>query len=105
MTAPKPRAIPLKIDDLWPLLICTLRYSMGRQSYVTAQTCDLIRDYARHLKAWQLAQIAAEIRTAIAESHRLYNTTLGMQMDEDGWIRLAEEIENGRLAGAREGKP
>ena len=99
MSAPRPRPgeIPLRVSDLWPLLICTLRYSLGRQSYVTAQTCDLIRDYARHIKPWQLQQIAAEIRTAIADAHRLYNAPLGQQMDEDGWVRLAEEIESGRL--------
>ena len=95
-----PGKILLSTGDLWPLLICTLRYSMGSQSYVTAQTADLIRDYGRHLKPWQLQQIAAEIRTAIADAHRLYNHPLGMQMDEDGWVRLAEEIEAGRLAAA-----
>ena len=99
MTAPRlrPDEIPLRAEDLWPLLICTLRYSLGRMSYVTAQTAGLVRDYSEHLKPWQRKQIAAEIRTAIADAHRLYNAPLGMQMDEDGWARLAEEIERGQL--------
>jgi hypothetical protein len=82
----------LRDEDLWVLLLCSLRYAMGRASYVTAEVARLIRHYKLHLTAPQRAQIAGEIRTAIREAHN-GGGFLGMRMDEDGWVRLAEELE------------
>jgi hypothetical protein len=82
----------LRDEDLWVLLLCSLRYAMGRASYVTGEVADMIRRYKSHLTAPQRAQIAGEIRTAVRDAHN-GGGFLGMKMDEDGWVRLAEEME------------
>lgn len=91
-------------DDIWTLVLCTLRYAMGRRSYITGLACDLVRRYARLLTQEQLAQIATEIR---AEIHILPpGQTLGDAMDQREFERLATAIESNEVSAlAPEGKP
>ena len=81
-------------NTLWTLLLCTVRYAMGRQTGVVSETCRYVRCYHEHLESWQVAQIAREIREEIERARRIYNTTLGAQCDHEDWIKLAEFLES-----------
>jgi hypothetical protein len=84
----------MKVDDndLWVLLMSTIRYAMGRRSYITGLAPDLVIKYWDGLDSGQLKQIAREIREEIAGCEAA-GSTLGMQMDHDGWIKYASVIE------------
>ena len=73
--------------DLWPLLMSTVRYAMGRRSTAPSMAIECVQRYARHLEPEQLAQIASEIRQ---------ERYLGDECDVRAWIGLAEWIENRR---------
>lgn len=77
--------------DIWPLLLCTIRYAMGRSSYIVGDACDYYRRYRARLTAYQRKQIGREIAEAIALEERL-GRVLGHDMDHREWKRLADEI-------------
>ena len=78
-------------DHLWPLLLCTIRYAMGRSSCIVGDACDYYRTYRAHLAPHQRAQIGREILEALRFEEGL-GKTLGMDMDHREWRRLAQEI-------------
>lgn len=86
------------LSDVWSLVLCTLRYAMGRSSYITSEACRYVREYAGYMRQNEVNQIAVEIREAVAYAHKR-GDMLGMKMDEDGFVRLAEEIESGVVVG------
>lgn len=47
--------------DLWVFVICTVRYSLGRRSYMPSLCSDLVKKYASALDPRHLMQIADEI--------------------------------------------
>jgi hypothetical protein len=91
----------MKATDLWALILCTVRYALGRCSYVTSEAEYLVRTYGIYLEQWQLAQIAREIRDAVENAHTM-GGTLGMEMDERAWVRLAEDIDLCKVEGRTE---
>lgn len=78
-------------DHLWPLLLCTIRYAMGRSSCIVGDACDYYRAYRSGLTPWQRAQVGREIAEALDLEERL-GRTLGHDMDHREWRRLAQEI-------------
>lgn len=82
---------PVRPDDLWTLLLCTVRYAMGRQTYIVSLAGDMVRRYGGSLRPEQVAQIGREIRDALAFEERL-GRTLGADMDHREWQRLASEL-------------
>jgi len=92
----KVRDLTVSQSDLYTMLLCSLRYAMGRQSYITGLTCDLIRAYGVHLEAGSLAKFAREIRQEIALAKR-EGRHLGMLMDQQAFEALASDIEDGKL--------
>lgn len=81
-------------NDLWTFLLCTVRYSLGRQSYITGMTADLVRQYRKHLTAEQVAQIAREVDEELAACERR-GTTCGHDMDHREWARLVADLRGG----------
>lgn len=57
------RAQPVTADpnDMWGLLLYSMRYAMGRSSYAPGEAVDLVLRYADALETHQLQQIADEI--------------------------------------------
>lgn len=78
-------------DDLWIMLLCALRYSMGRSSYITGLAADLYRRYRHRLTKPQREQVAREIEEELRLAESL-SRTLGDKVDHDIWARLAAEI-------------
>lgn len=78
-------------DDLWTFLVCTVRYAMGRESYISGLTCDLVRRYRHRLRPDQVEQIAREVAKEIELAEKS-GRTLGADMDHREWVRLVEDL-------------
>lgn len=62
--------ITVEANDLWVLLLSSVRYSLGRRSYVVGLTQDLIKKYWTALEPDQLDKIANEVEDWIAQDCR-----------------------------------
>ena len=79
-------------EDLWHLLICTLRYSMGRRTYMPSYTCEMIKRYAPHLSKEYVKKIYKELKDEL-ERYEADNETMGDKFDHEMWRNfLKEEI-------------
>src|SRR3990172_12066555 len=91
-------------EDLWVMLISTIRYSMGRQSYMPGLCAEMYAHYKSALTLGQRKQIADEIETELryvmelrasgALRHAVYpvNVWLGSEGDHKTWETLAMQI-------------
>ena len=50
---------------MWDLLLCSVRYAMGRQTGIVSDVCRHVRSFHKALEPWQIEQIAREIREEI----------------------------------------
>ena len=58
----KLQTIQVEYQDLWTLLLSTIRYSMGRTTYMPEYCIDLYLNYGRKLSVGCKKQIANEIK-------------------------------------------
>lgn len=81
----------LLLDDAWVLVLSTIRYSLGRRSYIVGLSQDLYDRYKPYLLPWQRLQVAREV----AEELRMYEDlgrTLGAEMDHKSWRAFSDRI-------------
>lgn len=72
-------------EDLWVMLLSTIRYSLGRQTYMTSFAPELVLKYSYHLTVNQLLQVAREIQE--------YLDIHGEKAkDREGWEGAVKEI-------------
>ena len=74
----------IKEHDLYLMLGATIRYSLGRQTYMSGFTKDMIIQFAESLKTHQLEQYLKEITEAIESAEKL-GGFVGMQIDHMEW--------------------
>lgn len=86
-----PQNPKLENSDLWVMLMSTIRYSMGRMTYMSSLCPELYRRYGGMLTDAQREQIAEEIERAL-ELAEGAGVTLGMRMDHDAWKAFAASI-------------
>ena len=83
-------------NNMWVLLLSTIRYSMGRRTYMSSLAPELVMEYWEYLSTDQLNQIRKEVEKEL-EIDREYPKHLGMDCDRDSWksfvIICAEEVE------------
>ena len=77
--------------DLFTLLLSTVRYSLGRRTYMSTEAPELVCKYGSSLEYWQLQQIADEIDRVLTEYERA-ETTLGDRCDHESWRRGVERM-------------
>jgi hypothetical protein len=78
-------------EDLFTLLLCTVRYSMGRCTYMSSLAPDLVLRYGKQLERRHLVQIADEIEKELQYAEAT-GTTLGHRCDHDSWTAGAAAI-------------
>lgn len=81
---PKKNATLVNSADMWTLLMCSVRYAMGRRSYMPSTVADLVRKHVDVLDDHNLLQIQKEVFEELARAERC-GETLGDQVDHDGW--------------------
>jgi hypothetical protein len=87
-----PHQTPVSTEHLWPLLLHTVRYSMGRQSTAPSTAAELVRCYSSALMLEQRVQIADEIKTEIVRAER-HGGYLGADCDHKTWLELVAWLE------------
>ena len=78
--------------DLWTLLLCTIRYSMGRMPYMTSYAPEMVQKYKSVLQKEQLEQIKKEVidELKIEENHPGY---MGHSCDVANWHHFVKWLE------------
>ncbi len=79
--------------DMWVLLVSTVRYSMGRRTYMSSLAGELVIKYRDYLTKQQLIQIVEEIRKEL-RSAESFGSYLGSKIDHESWTSTANIIEN-----------
>lgn len=80
-------------NDFWLMLLSTVRYAMGRRSYIVGTACDMVLQYRHSLRPEQIEQIAREVDAELRlRMQALGGRTLGDDMDHREWSRLVERL-------------
>lgn len=73
------------------ILVCAVRYALGRMSYVVGDVCKYIANKKDSLSEHCKAIIARDIEEEIERHHRS-GYTCGMECDEKDWLQLLEVL-------------
>ncbi len=84
--------------DLWTLLLSTIRYSLGRQTYMVQYSTELFERYGEALTVMQRLQIAREILQEVERCER-QGKTCGSEGDHVHWKTFVKHYnaETGKL--------
>lgn len=87
--------------DRWTgfMLLCSLRYCMGRQSYAVSVCCDFLREHWQEIDA----KTRATMRRDLDEELRRYaelGQPMGADFDETAWRRLLTFMDSHRTTPA-----
>lgn len=98
MNDPQAREIMVSGGDLWVMLSATIRYSLGRSTYMSALCTDLYSRYRWVLSREQRKQLAEEVRRELERAEQA-SFLVGHQCDHDAWRAFVAMID-AELAGA-----
>jgi hypothetical protein len=73
------------------ILICAVRYVLGRMSYMVSIVCEYVASKHRELSPECLNIIIRDIEEEIEMYHNICRTC-GMECDERTWLRLLETL-------------
>lgn len=79
------------------IIICAVRYAIGRMSYMVSVVCGYVESKCNELSTNCINIIIRDIEEGIEMYHRI-GKTCGMECDEKEWLRLLE-ILNKRAMG------
>lgn len=71
------------------MLISAVRYALGRQSYIVGITAQFVASIKDKLSPNCINIIIRDIEKELEMYHRV-NMTLGMDFDEETWLRLRD---------------
>lgn len=72
-------------DNLKTLFLCSVRYCLGRQTYMPSLVMSIIRTHNNVLSAQDCEQLVREIH----EHNRLFGN-IGADFDTRGWLQFAD---------------
>lgn len=78
-------------NELWGMLLYSMRYAFGRRSYAVGEVCDWIRAYQQLLTTERLEQIAREVNEEL-EREEKQNRFLGDECDHRTWMTLVADL-------------
>jgi len=78
-------------DDLWMMMLATVRYAMGRRTYVTSWCLEMVDRYKGHLTQHQRDQLRAEVETELRMAGE-GSRTLGDACDHKAWCDVVEVL-------------
>ena len=81
--------ITITAEEFQDLIIYSTRYTIGRMTYATSQSNELIRKYLPKIHDNTLSVLIRDI-----ESHD--PTMLGMDFDKQMWLALLDTLKNER---------
>ena len=69
------------------ILICAVRYALGRMSYIVGTVCDYVKSKRNELSDNFKNIIIKDIEESVEYHHRT-GQTVGMECDEKQWVQL-----------------
>lgn len=79
------------ISDNEHILICAVRYALGRMSYIVGIVAEYVANNRNELSENCIAIIIRDIEEEIEMCHRL-GKYCGMEFDERTWINLLQVL-------------
>lgn len=76
------------------ILICAVRYALGRMSYIVGIVCEYVAVKQPELSQNCINIIIRDIEEELKRYHDA-GQTLGMECDERTWVRLLERLKGG----------
>ena len=76
------------------ILICAVRYALGRMSYIVGDVCRYVALKQPDLSQNCINIIIRDIEEELERYHKC-GQTLGMECDERTWVRLLERLKGG----------
>ena len=73
------------------ILVCAVRYALGRRTYIVGVVCDYVKAKIRTLSKHCIIILIRDIEEEMERCHRL-GYTLGDDCDEREWIKLLEVL-------------
>lgn len=73
------------------ILICAVRYALGRMSYVVSDVIEYVHYKRQRLSPECRRIIIRDIQEEVDRYHAA-GETLGMRIDENQWLKLADEL-------------
>ena len=76
------------------ILICAVRYALGRMSYIVHEVCQYVTFTRKNLSKECIKIIIRDIEEELEMYHRSGNL-LGMECDEKEWLKLRDLLKEG----------
>lgn len=95
LTAAEQASTEVKVpaQDLWVMLMSTIRYAMGRRSYMPSLSIEFVERYRSYLTDQQFKQLLDEVRSEIAR-YEAFNSRLGDVIDHETWKNFVEKYKD-----------
>jgi hypothetical protein len=84
--------VALPIGDVGHLLVCSVRYALGRLSYITSTIAEMVERRWSILSENDRQVILRDIKEALADTEKA-GRKLGMDMDDRMWRSLLLKLE------------
>ena len=78
------------------IMICAVRYALGRMSYMVDMVCEYITNKLPELSDSCIRVIIYDIEEEIEKCHKI-GRTYGMECDEREWLRLLETLKKNNV--------
>ena len=75
-----------KLDDISAMLVCAVRYSLGRRTYIVSWTCEFIRNNLHLLTDKDKQVMIKDIKEQEKYGY-------GDECDKADWIKLLKTLE------------
>lgn len=83
----------IRQEHLWPLLLQSVRYALGRMTYAVTETISMVKEYASFLSEAECRQLQREIQEEITRAVA-QGRFVGMECDHREWAALATWLED-----------
>lgn len=89
--APKGNMIKISADHLGWLLLCSMRYAIGRRTYAPSMTCDIIREHWKKLQQKDRDLLQRDLKEQVLYADKydpergIAGKWLGSACDEKTW--------------------
>ena len=81
------------------ILICAVRYALGRMSYIVGEVCSYVRFHRKKLSQHCINIIISDIEEELERYHS-FGEKLGMECDEKDWVELLNVLKEMDCANA-----
>lgn len=79
-------------QELFDLLLCAVRYSLGRQTYMPFRVQELVLKYATRLKREHVTKLNTEVKRDL-DRHEALGLAAGSASDHEGWREFCHRLE------------